>query len=142
MTHPHKIPKESLPPFAFKVLYFFWVNDLPLEWHFDNNDNLSFYVNCNDVFSYATADSEPITPENFPILEQTLKDLTLEDHSAYTIELFASRSREKQVISLPYCESSLQEVKQIGPKPLYTLFKEAPNWKEKHHNDTRRIPSD
>lgn len=34
-----------------------------------------FFVNCNDLFCWACADSEDITPENFPMLRQCFDDV-------------------------------------------------------------------
>lgn len=38
-------------------------------------DKISFYFMCSDVFHYASADLERITPENFQVLEECIRDL-------------------------------------------------------------------
>ena len=38
---------------------------------------ISFFVNCNDVFWWACADAEEITPETLPILKQAIADVRL-----------------------------------------------------------------
>lgn len=35
---------------------------------------VTFFINCNDEFWWATADCERITPENLPELHQAIKD--------------------------------------------------------------------
>lgn len=57
---------------------------------------VTFWVNCNDLFYWATSDGEDITPENLPVLKQAFVDL----ESAYPHmgkcwagELFAARVR-------------------------------------------------
>lgn len=36
---------------------------------------VTFFANCNDLFVWGSADSEPITPETIDVLEQSLRDL-------------------------------------------------------------------
>jgi len=36
---------------------------------------VTFFVNCNDVFYWACADCETITPDNLPLLIQSVKDV-------------------------------------------------------------------
>jgi hypothetical protein len=38
-------------------------------------DEMRFFVICNDVFAWALADAEPLTPENIHVLEGALADL-------------------------------------------------------------------
>lgn len=38
------------------------------------NENLEFYVNCNDVFSWATADAEEIIDETLPVLIKAFEE--------------------------------------------------------------------
>lgn len=60
------------------------------------NDPASFFVNCNDLFWWACADLEEITPENIGVLEQALKDCDAVEPrlgSIYGPSLFACRVR-------------------------------------------------
>jgi hypothetical protein len=43
--------------------------------HIDKDNNITFQVNCNDLFFWACSDSEELTPENFPRLVQALIDV-------------------------------------------------------------------
>jgi len=36
---------------------------------------LTFFVNCNDLFWWATADAETLTPEGLPLLRQAIADV-------------------------------------------------------------------
>jgi len=36
---------------------------------------VTFFVNCNDLFHWATADAEKLTPENLPELRQAVADV-------------------------------------------------------------------
>jgi hypothetical protein len=36
---------------------------------------VTFWVNCNDLFWWATADNEEITPENFHLLKEAVNDV-------------------------------------------------------------------
>ena len=36
---------------------------------------VEFHINCSDVFWWGCADAEEITPNNLPLLEQSLKDV-------------------------------------------------------------------
>lgn len=38
------------------------------------DEDLNFYIICNDIFWWATSDAEDITEETLPILEQALED--------------------------------------------------------------------
>lgn len=53
---------------------------------------LDFYVNCNDLFAWGTADQEKVTPENLPVLAQALEDVG-PDHHKRGLDLFACRVR-------------------------------------------------
>jgi hypothetical protein len=56
----------------------FWRTDGNVFWRTDGgNAPLTFIANCNDVFWWATADGEKITPENISILEKCADDLLL-----------------------------------------------------------------
>ena len=46
-----------------------------LWWRTDGDYSpVTFFVNCNDLFYWATADCEKITEENLPLLKQTIRD--------------------------------------------------------------------
>lgn len=55
----------------------------------------SFFINCNDLFYWATADLEEITPENIDLLEQSFADAkaACQFGELYGGALFAARSR-------------------------------------------------
>lgn len=55
---------------------------------------ISFFVNCNDLFFWATADCEQVTPENLPVLEKAYQDARAVDHEYMGGELFACRMRK------------------------------------------------
>jgi hypothetical protein len=64
--------------FILKVLYIFKDIDCQddLWWYMDSEKGpVSFSVNCNDLFYWACADSEDITPDNIELLEQTIRDI-------------------------------------------------------------------
>jgi len=53
------------------------------------DDKLNFFTLCNDVFVWACADGEEITPESLPVLRQSL-----EDYHDYGCILYACRMRK------------------------------------------------
>ncbi len=58
---------------------------------------VTFFVNCSDLFWWATADAEDITPENFGVLEQAFIDCQAADKvvgTVYAPSLFAARVRK------------------------------------------------
>lgn len=74
---------------------------------------VTFLVNCNDLFWWGTADCEPLSPENLPVLKQALLDVrealgvseepSIDDKerweiwwnsSGYATSLFAARIRK------------------------------------------------
>ena len=62
-------------------------------WGF-TDDKLELFINCNDRFWWAAGDSEEITPENLPILEQALKNVkALSNFTFYGADLFCCRVR-------------------------------------------------
>jgi hypothetical protein len=44
---------------------------------------ITFLVNCNDLFRWATADCEKLTSENLPILKQSIADVYEASHDEY-----------------------------------------------------------
>ena len=68
-----------------------------LFWDLNEYDEIVASVNCNDLFSWASADAEDITPENFNELKKAHEDLYLVDETygpIYANELFAARVRQ------------------------------------------------
>lgn len=67
----------------------------PLIWR-ALGDRLELNMLCSDMFAWACADCEEITPDDVPLLRRTLADLrALNDHSEVWLgELFAARKRE------------------------------------------------
>lgn len=46
-----------------------------LRWHFDKTGKMSLWVDCSDIFAWATAEAEPLTAESFPMLVQAIADV-------------------------------------------------------------------
>lgn len=79
---------------------------------------LRFFVNCNDVFCWACADAEPVTPENIDLLRQSFEDeqtATGGSTSVWGPMLFCARSRGERIQGAWYKDGSL-------PKELWPLF--------------------
>lgn len=56
---------------------------------------ITFFVNCNDLFWWATSDAEDVTPENVHLLEESIKDVeAIDDCSSWATSLFCCRSRK------------------------------------------------
>ena len=67
--------------------------------------DLHFFVGCNDVFGYACADAEEITPEQLPLLRQAIADAKEADNvvgSCYGCLLFAARVRGMRPLKASY----------------------------------------
>lgn len=77
-----------------------------------DDDNISFSVNCNDLFAPGDSDRVEILPDDIPLLEKCC-ELCIE---AYGAELFACMKRQ----SSP-CDGALRVI----PKELHALFKAA-----------------
>lgn len=45
----------------------------------DEYKPVTFFVTCNDLFYWACADSEKLTPENLPMLTQAISDVRVAD---------------------------------------------------------------
>lgn len=76
-----------------------------LWWNVKEDGSVAFTVNCSDVFWWACADSEDVTPENVSELEKALTDIKSvldpeDDPAPFTIShapmLFAARMRKMQ----------------------------------------------
>ena len=82
--------------FKIDLLKFAAKNDIAydLEW----NEDLEFYVNCNDAFAYATADAEYISSqEDLDLLIKCMEDCVEADRthgSAYATLLYVARKRK------------------------------------------------
>jgi hypothetical protein len=63
-------------------------------WWFDQHDELRFFVNCNDLFYWASADGEDVTPNNISELERAYADVkAIVGDTDEGQALFASRVR-------------------------------------------------
>jgi hypothetical protein len=61
--------------FIMRVLRVFSdADDADYLWWKAAGEGVEFFVMCNDVFAWGTADAEPITPENIGELEQAYRD--------------------------------------------------------------------
>jgi hypothetical protein len=63
------------------------------------NEDLCFYINCNDLFYWGTADGEDISSqEDVDLLEQSVKDcLLISKHGdLYATELYCARRAKKR----------------------------------------------
>ena len=59
-------------------------------WTEDTMAPITFLVNCNDLFYWACADCEPLTPENIDELERAYEEVG----HMYASELFCARVRK------------------------------------------------
>lgn len=59
-----------------------------------NGDDAWIGALCNDVFYWATADVEEITPTDFDLLDSCADDLLAIDEGGYLPELFCARKRK------------------------------------------------
>jgi hypothetical protein len=58
----------------------------------DSYAPITFFANCSDLFYWATADCETITPKNIGILVQSLEDAG-KDEAEWGFLLFCARAR-------------------------------------------------
>lgn len=88
-------------------------------------EQIHISVNCNDLFYWASADSEPITADDVALLEQTARDLEAlgDDNDTYPflnlLELYAARRRNMQ--PLPAYVGKLESQR------LKDLFRQLPS---------------
>ena len=88
---------------------------------------ITFFVNCNDVFAWACADAEDITPESLPILKQSIEDV----RSVLDIDRF-DRDREWRIANIDRChwmsfsiELFCSRMRKMRPQgACYPMFKE------------------
>ena len=85
-----------------------------LFWRCEKPGTVEFFVNVNDVFYWATADVEPITPEDLPTMRQAIADVrAVTDRDTYEgFKLWAARKRKVRPQQPAYPED----------KRLWTLF--------------------
>ena len=65
-----------------------------LLWRKEENGELVVAVNCNDIFHWACADSEEVTPENLEVYRQSLIDCQQAKAIDYADVLFVARVRQ------------------------------------------------
>ena len=78
--------------FILRVLKLTAEDDCGLRWA----DDGEFFINCNDLFWWGTADAEDVTPDNISLLADSLADcerVLPESGPIYAGELFACRVR-------------------------------------------------
>lgn len=77
-----------------------------LSWDVDKEGDVSFHIDCSDVFYWGCGDAEEVTPDNVEILRQSYADIyaiaPLENH--YTASLFAARIRKLRPQGAAYPE--------------------------------------
>lgn len=85
--------------FVFRVLNLFCKEDSHdiLFWRVDDGE-IRFFVNCNDIFDWASADLEEITPENIIELEKAVADVkAMGSNETYeAFYLFCARMRKRR----------------------------------------------
>ena len=87
-----------------------------LFWRCEQPDTIEFFVNVNDVFYWATADVEPITPGDLPAMRQSIVDVrAITDRDIYEgFKLWVCRTRKMRPQQPAYPED----------KRLWGLFDE------------------
>lgn len=99
--------------FVIKVLKIFEQNDdcESLLWSFDNEENISFFVNCSDLFFWACADAQEVTEENVSVLAKAYEDAkkAYEFGECYGSTLFCCRTRGMRP-QKPYCKHIPQKL--------------------------------
>jgi hypothetical protein len=83
---------------AIEVLRFLIERDMAVDmFYFDTDDGISIAENCNDLFYWACADAEDITPSDLPLLHETILDCERVlgvGGSAYAGTVYACRKRK------------------------------------------------
>ena len=115
------------------VLRFLVEHDMGIDkFYFDQDGEIVIAENCNDLFFWACADAEDITPADLPALEQAIKDCeAVKPHySAYAGTIWACRKRKMRPQNP--CYSSY-------PKELWPLLDAAgPERDEKEAGSRKR----
>jgi hypothetical protein len=101
--------------FILKVLHIVYKYDDCdiLKWSVENN-KVYFYVNCNDLFWWATADGESVTEENVDEFERAYIDtnaINPDRGSIYASALFCCRVRKMRPQGVAYPK----EAKELWP---------------------------
>jgi hypothetical protein len=103
--------------FTYRVLDLCYKYDIQGSLYWSTCDGkVQFFINCNDLFFWACADLEEITPENIHILKQSLEDMAPLD-DIYGPDLFCCRSRKTRPQKMIYNEFD-------DNKDIWKLFKE------------------
>lgn len=103
---------EEKHDFILRVLKIFQEYPEDLIWGIDEQNNVKFYINCNDLFYWGTADAEEITINNINLLEK-IKTKYENEYSFVWKDLFCCRSRKMRPQKSVYT---------IIPKALHHLF--------------------
>lgn len=84
---------------------------------------VTFMAMCSDTFALATADAEPITVNNLPVLEEAIKDVVavISEPSFWAITLFVARVRQQRPLRGAYPSRDLAALWPLfdacGPDP-------------------------
>lgn len=78
----------------FKATAFDYTDDLFWREREGEGTPIDFYAMCNDIFWWATADLEEITPLNIHLLEGAIRDCAAIGDHCYGVLLFCARARE------------------------------------------------
>jgi hypothetical protein len=83
--------------FQRRVMEIFYLADVrdDLLWHV-KDDQLHLSADVSDIFDWASADSEAITPETLPVLEKAYEDLEAVDGLGYLADLYGARMRRQR----------------------------------------------
>lgn len=94
------------PTFVLRVLDVVGSADMhdSLYWRTDGEfAPVAFFVNCSDLFAWACADAEPVTPDTLAELEQAFADVQAVDGSAiWGPSLYAARRRKLRPMRKAY----------------------------------------
>lgn len=66
-----------------------------LLWFANEDGSVRICANCSDFFAWASADAEPITPDNIEVFEQAVRDVVAADIWTGYSWLFAVRMRRQ-----------------------------------------------
>ena len=129
----------DLPAYVLRVLQLFDEHEEHEElwWRTDSKyAPITFFVRCNDVFDWGTADAEEITEADLPALEAALRDA--EEFYCGPI-LFVARKRGQRPQGAMYKHLPVEAwflFDQAGPVRERNLFNPVPHPSEgKHHED-------
>lgn len=89
-----------------------------LFWRKQPDGSFCFYINCNDLFYWATADAEDVTPADLETLDQAYTDADTAGGEYFGAQLYAARRRQMrpQAPYFQYFNDNLVELfKAAGP---------------------------